>query len=124
MTIQRYDLVLDPIGECACCCVASPDGKYVLFEDHTAAMAAKDAEIAMLKDCLENGNCIHCGELVSDLDVDHWRKCPKHPANAEIARLRKVVEAVKRWKVAYNEHDIREARDAVSDALSELDGAK
>lgn len=41
--------------------------------------------------------------------------------DAEIARLRKVVEAAKRWKVAYNERDIREAWDAVSDALAELD---
>lgn len=85
---------------------------------------ARDAEIARLKRCVENGTCLHCGEPVSDLDVDHWRKCPKHPANAEIASLRKVVEAAKRWKVAYNERDIREAWDAVSDALAELDEAK
>lgn len=34
------------------------------------------------------GDCIHCGTFVSNNDVDHWRTCLSHPANAEIARLR------------------------------------
>jgi len=34
------------------------------------------------------GDCIHCGRAVTNDDVDHWKSCSRHPANAEINRLR------------------------------------
>lgn len=39
------------------------------------------------------GDCIHCGALVSNDDVDHWKTCPSHPANAEIYRLHAAIAA-------------------------------
>lgn len=94
MSIQKYDMEakIDGDGEALCFAEKAPRGDWVYYDDHAAAIAAKDAEIARLKDYLENGNCIHCGEPVSDLDVDHWRKCPKHPANAEISALREEIK--------------------------------
>jgi hypothetical protein len=72
---------------------------YVLFTDHAAAIATKDAEIetkdaeiVWLKDRLAIGRCVHCGNTVYDVDRDHWRVCPKHPANAEIYALREEVK--------------------------------
>lgn len=44
--------------------------------------------------------------------------------DAEIARLRKVVDAVRAWIRAHNERDIRAAHESMIDALTELDGEK
>jgi len=30
---KKYDLVLDPTGECDCCIVECEDGKYVKFDE-------------------------------------------------------------------------------------------
>lgn len=39
-------------------------------------------------------DCIHCGEPVDDSDVDHWKTCPAHPANEEIAKLKTILAAL------------------------------
>jgi hypothetical protein len=38
--------------------------------------------------------CIHCGAILKadDSDLEHWRTCPKHPARAEVERLRTALE--------------------------------
>lgn len=38
------------------------------------------------------GDCIHCGRAVTNDDAGHWKDCPSHPANAEIARLRAALQ--------------------------------
>lgn len=46
-----------------------------------------EEQISKLRQMLEIGDCIHCGEPISCTDFTHWKVCPKHPSRTEIKRL-------------------------------------
>jgi hypothetical protein len=70
------------------------------------------------------GDCIHCGDIVSNNDVDHWKFCSSHPANAEIARLRAALAPILAHAEAPDTApplriSVRQAREIMEDVENE-----
>ena len=47
--------------------------------------------------------CIHCGGI--DTSMDHWRNCPKHPANEIVTLMLQALEAAE-WGGPWGGMDI------------------
>ena len=43
--------------------------------------------------------CIYCGVVGKNIDLDHWKTCPKHPVRAEIERLRRLIRELSAGRI-------------------------
>lgn len=129
MSILRFEPILRNGECCGPDFIETQDGFWVSYDDHAAAIADKDEEIARLKSKIEEMDqvqglvCQDCGWAM---------KFPHEPCrNCECERLRKVVEAA--TVVADDcDLDLFEERGvcrvksyklkALVDALAELEG--
>ena len=89
----------------------------VVFEGHIRehdCIAALRAEVGRLEARLvDESECIHCGEVTDQTDLNHWETCAEHPARQKVAELESALrpaEGLPTWRELV-ESDIQQLSD-------------